>query len=157
NGLLVSDGEFWRRQRRLAQPAFHRERIAAYAEVMVDHAERLSATWREGQQIDIHAAMMRVTLDIVAATLSSSGVDRVMADTISDSLDEIMGRFSDPTYGLFPWLAGLPLAKNRRFNAARERLFAVLGDIIAARRASDRDEGDLLSMLLRARDDEGSG
>lgn len=157
NGLLVSDGDFWRRQRRLAQPAFHRERIAAYAAMMVDHAERLSASWREGQEIDIHAAMMRVTLDIVAATLFSSGVDRAVADTIGEALDEIMGRFSNPAYGLFPWLAGLPLATNRRYDRARERLDAAIRGIIAARRASGRDEGDLLSMLLRARDDEGGG
>ncbi|MDC0668306.1 cytochrome P450 [Nannocystis radixulma] len=155
NGLLVSDGEFWRRQRRLAQPAFHRERIAGYADVMVEHAERLASTWREGQVLDIHAAMMRLTLDIVAATLFSSGVDRAIADTIGSSLDVIMARFSDPTYAFFPWLAGLPLPKNRRFAEARARIDGAIRGIIAARRASGRDEGDLLSMLLRARDDEG--
>lgn len=155
NGLLVSDGDFWRRQRRLAQPAFHRERIAAYASVMVDHAERLGATWREGQVLDIHAAMMRLTLDIVAATLFSSSLDRQRADTIAESLEIIMRRFSDASLSFFPWLARLPLAKNRRYEAAKARLDAAIRGIIAARRDSGRDEGDLLSMLLRARDDEG--
>ncbi|MDC0721443.1 cytochrome P450 [Nannocystis bainbridge] len=155
NGLLVSDGDFWRRQRRLAQPAFHRERIAAYGAIMVDHAERLASTWREGQVLDIHAAMMRLTLDIVADTLFSTGVDRAIAETIGDALDVIMARFSDPTFAFLPWLADLPLAKNRRFREARTRIDGAIRGIVTARRASGRDEGDLLSMLLRARDDEG--
>ncbi|PCC69631.1 Cytochrome P450 [Nannocystis exedens] len=155
NGLLVSDGDFWRRQRRLAQPAFHRERIAAYGAVMVEHAERLASTWREGQVLDIHAAMMRLTLDIVADTLFSTGVDRAIADTIGGALDVIMERFSDYTYAFLPWLARVPLPKNRRFHEARGRIDGAIRGIIAARRASGRDEGDLLSMLLRARDDEG--
>lgn len=156
NGLLVSDGEFWRRQRRLAQPAFHRERIAGYAAVMVDHAERLADTWREGQVLDIHAAMMRLTLDIVAATLFATDVDGRVADTIADALAVIMARFSDPTLSFFPWLADLPLPGNARFEAAIRRIDDVIRGIIAARRRSGVDHGDLLSMLLRARDDEGA-
>src|SRR5690606_22211853 len=69
NGLLVSDGSLWRHQRRLAQPAFHRERIAAYAEGMVEAARRNAATWREGQVVDLYALLMRLTRDVVAATL----------------------------------------------------------------------------------------
>lgn len=155
HGLLVSDGEFWRRQRRLAQPAFHRERIAAYAATMVEHAERLAATWRAGETIDLHAAMMRLTLDIVAATLFSSGVDAAAADAIAESLDTIMRRFADPTYALLPSLARLPLPGNRAFTAARARIDATIRGLIAARRASGQDHGDLLSMLLRARDEGG--
>lgn len=155
DGLLVSDGEFWRRQRRLAQPAFHRERIAGYGAAMVEHAERLGSTWREGQVLDLHAAMLRLTLDIVAETLFSSGVDRHAADGIAASLDAIMARFSDPSFGFFPWLAALPLPANRRFAAAQARIDGIIRGIIAARRESGRDEGDLLSMLLGARDEDG--
>ncbi|MEJ7871756.1 MAG: cytochrome P450 [Rubrobacteraceae bacterium] len=68
-GLLTSEGSFWRRQRRLAQPAFHRERVAAYGEVMVESAERMVATWRDGEARDVHRYMMRLTLEIVAKTL----------------------------------------------------------------------------------------
>jgi cytochrome P450 len=155
NGLLVSDGEFWRRQRRLAQPAFHRERIAAYATTMVEHTERLSARWRAGDTIDVHAAMMRLTLDIVAATLFSSGVDQAAADAIADSLDEIMARFSNPAFSFFPWLDRLPLPINRRYVAALGRIDSVIRGIIAERRRTGRDDGDLLSMLLHARDIDG--
>lgn len=155
DGLLVSDGEFWRRQRRLVQPAFHRERIAGYAAAMIEHAERLSATWRAGQVIDLHAAMMRLTLDIVAATLFSSDVDAAIAEEIGTSLDAIMARFSDMTYAFVPWLARLPTAANRRYAAAQGRIDAAIRGLVAERRASGEDRGDLLSMLLHARDADG--
>jgi len=76
NGLLTSEGEFWRRQRKLVQPAFHQERIAAYTEVMVAYTERMLASWKEGQGLDVHEAMMRLTLDIVAKTLFDTDVSR---------------------------------------------------------------------------------
>src|SRR5712664_3424804 len=65
NGLVTSEGEFWRRQRRLAQPAFHRQRISAYAAVMVEYAQRLLSSWKESETRDIHRDMMRLTLEIV--------------------------------------------------------------------------------------------
>src|SRR3984957_19681479 len=74
NGLLTSEGNFWLRQRRLAQPAFHRARIAAYADTMVRYAERLLETWRDGEERDIHEEMMRVTLQIVGKTLFDADV-----------------------------------------------------------------------------------
>src|SRR5262249_18453837 len=74
NGLLTSEGEFWRRQRRLAQPAFHRDRINAYAKVMVEFTERMLEGWRDGEARDVHADMMQLTLAIVARTLFDSEV-----------------------------------------------------------------------------------
>src|SRR5260370_36399515 len=74
NGLLTSEGDFWRRQRRLAQPAFHRERISSYGEVMVAYTERMLASWRDGEMHDIHQDMMRLTLEIVAQTLFSTDI-----------------------------------------------------------------------------------
>ena len=73
-GLLTSEGEFWRRQRRLAQPAFHRARIEAYAGTMVSYAERLIDGWRTGETRDVHEDMMRVTLEIVVKTLLDADV-----------------------------------------------------------------------------------
>src|SRR6202051_2039017 len=76
NGLLTSEGDFWLRQRRLAQPAFHRARVASYADTMVRYAERLLVEWKGGEERDIHADMMRLTLQIVAKTLFDADVDR---------------------------------------------------------------------------------
>ena len=63
-GLLTSEGDQWRRQRKLAQPAFHRERIANHADIMVAYTKRMLETWRDGQTLDVQEAMMRVTLEI---------------------------------------------------------------------------------------------
>lgn len=155
NGLLVSDGDFWRRQRRLAQPAFHRERIVRHAAGMVAAAEHMMATWHEGQVLDVHAAMMDLTREVVATTLFSSEVGRG-AEDLGEALEVVMARYSDPRHSFFPGLARLPLPGNRRFTAARARLFALVDGIIAERRRSDDDRGDLLSMLLAARDEDGA-
>src|ERR1044072_214338 len=74
NGLVTSEGDFWRRQRRLAQPAFHRQRISAYGEVMVDYAQRAIDKWKPNDQIDISKEMTRLTLEIVVKTLFNSDV-----------------------------------------------------------------------------------
>ena len=74
NGLLVSEGDFWLRQRRLAQPAFHRERVAGYGRTMVAAAARMIEGWRDGETRDVHEEMMRLTLGIVAETLFGAQV-----------------------------------------------------------------------------------
>src|SRR5262245_38307857 len=74
NGLLTSEGEFWKRQRRLAQPGFHRERVASYGEVMVDYTERMLASFRTGEIRNAHDDMMRLTREIVAKTLFGAEV-----------------------------------------------------------------------------------
>ena len=154
NGLLVSEGEFWRRQRRLAQPAFHRERIAAYAAGMVEAARRSMAGWREGQ-VDLHALLMRLTRDVVATTLFPGSAARE-ADEVGECLETLMARFADWRYTVLPALTRLPLADNRRFEAARERMGAVVDRIIAERRRAGGDDGDLLGMLMAARDEDGT-
>ena len=155
NGLLVSDGDFWRRQRRMAQPAFHRERIVRYAEQMVAAAHHTTSTWREGQVLDLHAAMMDLAREVVATTLFSSEVGRAARD-LAEVLEVLMARHTDWRYLLVPALGRLPLAANRRFEAARAQLFALVDGIIAERRRSGEDRGDLLSMLLAARDEDGT-
>ena len=74
NGLLTSEGDFWRRQRKLVQPAFHRERLAAYGEIMVAYAERLLADWRDGDVCDVYEAAMHLTMQIAAKTLFGTEV-----------------------------------------------------------------------------------
>jgi cytochrome P450 len=151
-GLLVSEGAFWRKQRRLAQPAFHRERIAAYADVMVSYAERTIAGWRAGETRDVHKDMMHLTLEIVAKTLFGVDVGEV-ARKIEWSLEVLMDRFAGAGV-MMPMF--LPTPANLRTKKAIEELDAIVYGIIRERRRSG-GEGDLISMLLEATNDEDGG
>jgi cytochrome P450 len=155
-GLLTSEGEFHRRQRRLAQPAFHKQRVAAYGRVMVEYAEGVSARWRDRQELDISEEMMRLTLAVVGKTLFDADVESD-ADEVGAALTEVMNLFG---YLMLPFselLEKLPLPPRRRFLRARARLDAVIYRIIEERRREGRDRGDLLSTLLDAVDEEGDG
>lgn len=156
-GLLTSEGAQHLRQRRLVQPAFHRERIAKYATVMSGATERASAGWRDGTQIDVAHEMMRLTLAIAGKTLFDADVERD-AEHVGRALDELMGLFGLLMLPFGPLLERLPIGPGRRMRAARARLDAVIGRLIAERRATG-DRGDLLSMLLSAQggDSDGGG
>ncbi|MFN2493495.1 MAG: cytochrome P450 [Pyrinomonadaceae bacterium] len=155
NGLLTSEGEFWRRQRRLAQPAFHRQRIGAYGEVMVGYTTRTISSWREGELRDIHRDMMRLTLEVVVKTLFNADVSGD-ADKVAEVLSEMVHPFA--SQATLKWIIDnrLPTPAHRRFHKAAQEIDLIVYRIIAERRAADSDQGDLLSMLLRARDDDGS-
>ena len=154
-GLLTSEGDFWRRQRRLAQPAFHRQRISAYGRVMAEYAAKTRARWRDGQTLDVADEMMRLTLAVVGKTLFDADVESD-ADEVGAALNEVMSLFG---YLMLPFselLEKLPLLPpRRRFERARARLDAVIYRIIEERRRSGADRGDLLSTLLQAVDEEG--
>jgi cytochrome P450 len=151
-GLLTSDGDFWRRQRKLAQPAFHHHRVRAYADTMVGHTERAMERFRDGETRDIHDDMMRLTLDIVAETLFGADVGGA-AERIGNALEMLMERFAG--YGALvpPWI---PTPGNIRITRAIRDMDDVVYGIIRNRR-SDADRGDLLSMLLAATTEEGGG
>lgn len=117
NGLLSSEGDFWRKQRRLAQPAFHRDRIAAYAGIMVEEASRLARTWRDGEVRDVHKDMMGLTLGIVAQTLFGANVGD-HADDVGESLEAVLAVVADPLELFVPFLKHLPTPQRRRFNRA---------------------------------------
>jgi cytochrome P450 len=153
-GLLTSEGSFWLRQRRLAQPAFHRARIAAYAETMVQYTERLLESWHDGEERDIHEEMMRVTLQIVGKTLFDADVAKD-AQEVGQSLELLMELSADFGKAIMipEWV---PTLHNLRKARAIRKLDKIIYRIIEERRESERDTGDLLSMLLAARDDDGS-
>lgn len=153
-GLLTSEGDVWRRQRRLAQPAFHRERIAGYADTMVKFAERMLQNWRAGAQLNVHDEMMGLTLAIVAKTLFDADVTKE-AREIGDALEVVMQVNTDPRRLLFV-PAWLPTPANIAMRRAARRLDRVIYRIISERRANQHDAGDLLSLLLNAQDDDGS-
>jgi cytochrome P450 len=155
DGLLSSEGDFWRRQRRLAQPAFHRDRIAAYGAIMVKHAEALAAKWRDGETRDLHADMMRLTLEIVAEALFGANVD-AHATEVGEALHAILAHVADPFEVFLPFLRHLPMPRRKRHMRAITRLDEIIYGMIDRRRKSDAEADDLLSMLLHARDEDGS-
>jgi cytochrome P450 len=157
NGLLTSEGEFHHRQRRLAQPAFHRDRIARYAGMMVEYADRIQhERWREGETLDIAKEMMHLTLAIVGKTLFDTETE-AEAEQVRQALSESMKRFNRFMLPFAEFLDRLPLPGNRRYREARDVLDSIIYRIINERRRSAQDTGDLLSMLLTAQDDEGDG
>lgn len=153
-GLITSDGETHKRQRRIAAPAFHRQRIQAYGAMMVDRAAAMRDAWRPGVEIDASAEMMRLTLQIVARTLFNTDVTEDV-QRINDEVNAIMQ--------LYNFLIALPRAEAllhlpipglMRFRRARKKLDEVVHRMIAEHRRSGIDSGDLLSMLLAARDEQ---
>lgn len=154
-GLLTSEGEVWKRQRRLAQPAFHRQRISSYGDVMVEYTQRMMASWQAGEVRDIHRDMMRLTLEIVVKTLFNADVSGD-ADRVGQVLSQIVKPFA--SQATLKWIADnrLPTPAHRSFNRAAKEIDEIVYRIIAERRGSSHDHGDLLSMLLAAHDDDGS-
>jgi cytochrome P450 len=155
-GLLTSEGDFHRRQRRLAQPAFHKQRINSYGHVMAEYAERARDRWHTGETVDIHHEMMRVTLGIVGKTLFDADVESE-AKEIGEALNAIMQLFDRITIPFPQLMNSLPLPSNYRFLKAHRRLDKTIYRIISEHRAAGVDRGDLLSMLLLAQDEEGDG
>ncbi len=154
-GLLMAEGEEWRQQRRLVQPAFHRERIAAYGEVIVEYAQRMLATWRTGETRDIHQEMIRLALPIITRALFNVRVDDE-ADRVGTALHAFLEEFKHQmdTAALIP--AWIPTPGRLRARRAIRHLEDIIHRLIRERRAGGVDGGDLLSMLLRAQDDDGT-
>ena len=159
-GLLTSDDPTHKRSRRIAAPAFHRGRISAYADTMVAAAADMRGTWRDGEEMDIVETMMKLSLEIVAQTLFATEVDDDVR-AINDQTNIIMGIYNYLV--AFPNLEAvlhLPIPGVMRFRKARAKLDRVVIRIIAERKAQGveklSERADLLSLLLVARDEDGS-
>ncbi|HEY4022215.1 MAG TPA: cytochrome P450 [Pseudonocardiaceae bacterium] len=151
NGIAMSDGGFHLRQRRLMQPAFHRDRIAHYASTMVDAASATSAGWQSGQVVQVDQAMQHLAVNIVGRTLFATELGTAAIAEAQRSMPVVikqgMIRALSPGF-----VAALPIPGNRGFDEAIARLRTVVTEVIAAGRAEGTDNGDLLSMLLLAKD-----
>jgi cytochrome P450 len=150
NGILTSDGEFWRRQRKLVAPALHTKRIANYAQTTVDYATEMLDGWRDGAQVDMSREMMRVTMKIVARTLFNTTVEGE-TDKVNAAIN-VFQHFSSE-HSLMPtWV---PTPRELRVRRARRDLDATIYRFIGEWREKREDKGDLLSMLLLAEDEDG--
>lgn len=174
-GLLLSEGETWRRQRTLANPSFHSRRIGALAGTMVEHTESQLAEWEPDEVVDVQLEIARLTVRIIVSAMFGANVTEEEVRTVQEKLEPLGARFEpDPRRFLIPnWV---PTRENREFAAAVDTLESVIDGIVERRRGTERDpavdpagpEGvavggppgdadgdvpmDLLSVLLRAHD-----
>ncbi|MEZ3116783.1 cytochrome P450 [Halobaculum sp. MBLA0147] len=164
DGLLLSEGDTWERQRDLANPAFHARRVAGLDDVMVDHARDTVGDWSAGDRVDVQLEMARLTVRIIVSAMFGTSISAETVRRVQENLEPLGQRFEpSPMRAIVPDWA--PTAENREFDAAVAALEDVLDDVLAERRGTARDHPDpagdavdsslpmdLLSILLRARD-----
>ena len=153
SSLLTSEEEVHHRQRRLIQPMFHHERIAGYADAMVRHADRAAERWTVGGRVDVQAEMSALTLAVVGETLFGTDVDEGRSATVRRAMTNTLGMFDRVYSPLFRLLVRIPSPTMRRYHRLEADLNRVIAEMIAERRASGLTGNDLLSLLLRARED----
>ncbi|MBI1880572.1 MAG: cytochrome P450, partial [Chloroflexi bacterium] len=157
NGLLTSEGSFWLRQRRLAQPAFHRQRIAAYGQVMAAYTQAMLDTWQPEEVRDVHHELMQLTMAIVAKTLFDAETGTSEAGQIGATIDTLLMLFESRLNSLLFLPDSFPTPTNLRLRFATRRLDRIIYRFIRQHRATGQDQGDLMSLLLQAQDaDDGS-
>ncbi|MGC1659124.1 MAG: cytochrome P450 [Candidatus Acidiferrales bacterium] len=166
HGLLISEGDFWRRQRRLAQPAFHKQRVNEYSSTMVECAETQTRGWQEGQRRDVAEEMMALTLESAVRTLfgttlpgEAEGVGRAMTFLMRYSLARARAPIRIPA----SWPTKTNLRSRREFKYMDSLIYRIIGERQAQAKGSDGDahgnsseRSDLLSMLMGAMDEDGS-
>lgn len=153
-GLFTNDGEFWKSQRRLVQPAFHTKRIGAYVETMRDYSLRLSQRWQSGATYDIDHEMTQLTMEIISKTLFDADVSDD-AQNVGEAITTVLSDVNKRLDHVVPPPYWIPNERNRRFKQALARMNETIQGFIDARRASGEDKGDLLSMLLMAQHEDG--
>lgn len=152
-GLLTSEGELWRRHRRVIQPAFHRERVASWSGIVVEEAKHMLSKWRPGAQVNVVREMTDLTLGVLGRTLLDAdlGPHQALGDAFEVAQDQAM--YEMVTLGMVPhWL---PTPRNRRFRHARQELAELVRLMVAQREGAPRPDGeDVLSRLLNDYRDE---
>ena len=157
DGLLTAEGEHHRRQRRLIQPAFHRERLDGYARIMSRRAAEAADGWTDGEVIDVFSEMSALTMGIVGETLFGTELGNEFG-RVEEALVDVFRAFDMLVLPFAGLRMRMPTRTVRRFAAAKADLERIVDGVIAERRADGRERGDLLSMLLAAQDaDDGAG
>ncbi|MDZ8082484.1 MAG: cytochrome P450 [Nostoc sp. DcaGUA01] len=153
-GIITSEGDSWFRQRRLMQPVFHQKRITSYGDIMVAYTEQMLDTWQDGETRDVHREMMRLTLNIVMKTIFNRDLNEGQAQDVAHALDVTSDWFESKRQQNFIFLEWFPRPENIRYKNAIKQMDKTIYEIISQRRASGENPGDLLSMLMAARDEE---
>jgi cytochrome P450 len=156
DGLLTSEHDKHRRQRKIMSPGFQPARIAGYADTMAERTEAAQAGWRDGDSIDVAEEMMRLTLDIAARTMFGAEVAE-HSQMVGKALTHAMEYVMDSVTSLMPIPLGLPTPRNLRLRRYLGQLDRLVYRIIDQRPAGGEDRGDILSMLLGAADEDGTG
>jgi len=152
-GLLVSEGDFWKNQRRIVQPSFHGAALRSYADAMVDHAVQQVEAWAPRAEVDLHHELMGLTLRIVASTLFGVAIDDADARAIGDALDEYMGAYMGLLGTGIRVPSTWPTPDNRKRRRSIRALHDVVQGLIDRHRGAARDGHSLLSRLLAATDE----
>ncbi|GBE90606.1 cytochrome P450 [Nostoc cycadae] len=153
-GLLTAEGESWFWQRRLAQPVFHQKRINAYSQIMVDYTNQMLQRWGDGETHDIHADMMRLTLEIVMKCIFSAEVDGGEAKVVAHALDVAMNWFESKRKQNFLVWEWFPRPENISYRQAIAQMNEAIYKLIQQRRNSKEKNNDLLTMLMEAKDEQ---
>lgn len=156
-GLLTSDGELWKRQRKLMSTAFTPKKIRGYAEAMARVGEDSLRPWRDGAEVNLHQEMSRITMEVVAEVLFGAGVTKSDVDTVSHAMETINEYYANSPEAVVMLPEWVPTPRHVRMRKAIDDIDQILYRIIAARRASGEERDDLLGTLLAAQDDEGAG
>lgn len=161
SGLLASEGEFWRQQRRIVQPAFHRDRLKDMSRTMTTATGNMLGRWERhaadgAEPLNVDEEMSRLTLEIVGRTLFGADVTGE-AGEVGRALQTVLSLGFQRTGRFLPTPLSIPTPDNRRYRAAVRKLNGVVDGLVAGRRESGEERRDLLSMLLEARDESGRG
>lgn len=155
NGLLTSEGDTWRRQKRLVQPLFTHKRVAGYGDMMAAESQELVDRWAEaGGTVDLHAEMTRFSLRVVCRALFGSDVEDIVP-VLSRNVPYLSKRAFKRSLAPVSTPAGWPTPGNKRAAAARQEVYDIVDDLIERRRSHPSGGQDLLSLLLEAQDPEG--
>ncbi len=155
NGLFTSEGDFWRRQRRMMQPAFHRQYLTAFAEIMVDETDRMLSAWdvRPGS-FDITEDMTHLTLNVVARAMFTTALSEADLATVRRNLGPVLNTVNERSRRPFGLMEKLPTRANAEFEAQLASLEDIILRIIEQRRNNPGEYKDLLQMLIDAQDED---
>ncbi|PSP73515.1 cytochrome P450 [Halobacteriales archaeon QH_9_66_26] len=149
DGLLMSGGEFWQRQRQRAQPAFAPGRVANFGETISGYAEAMLDGWDEGDVVAIDPAMARITVKVIVSVMFGTELDDPTTETVQNNL-EPLGKMFEPKAAQFLLPEWVPTRERIEFERAVDNLEGVLDSLVRQRRGTEDGEMDLLSILLRA-------